>query len=87
MYPVLNYWFSCDSQQTQCNGDYLEIRDGDSVDSPLIERLCGKLDKSRSEITSSGTNILLHFVSDNVNDTFMDRGFILQHIGGSNSSN
>ena len=87
MYPVLNYWFSCDSQQTQCNGDYLEIRDGDSVLSPLIRRFCGKLDRSQSEIISSGTSILLRFVSDNVNDTFMDRGFILQHIGGLNSSN
>ena len=57
------------------------------MESRLIERLCGKLDKSPSEITSSGTSILLHFVSDNVNDTFMDRGFILQHIGGSNSYN
>ena len=55
--------------------------------SPLIRRFCGKLDRSQSEIISSGTSILLRFVSDNVNDTFMDRGFILQHIGGLNSSN
>ena len=75
------------SQQTQCNGDYLEIRDGDSMASPLIERFCGKLDRSPSEITSSGTSILLHFVSDNVNDTSMDRGFVLQHSGGLKSSN
>ena len=55
--------------------------------SPLIERFCGKLDRLPSEITSSGTSILLHFVSDNVNDTSMDRGFVLQHSGGLKSSN
>ena len=51
------------------------------MESPLIERLCGKLDKSPTEITSSGTSILLRFVSDDV-DTFMDRGFFLLHSGG-----
>ena len=55
--------------------------------SPLIERFCGKRDRLASEITSSGTSILLHFVSDNVNDTSMDRGFVLRHSGGLKSSN
>ena len=54
------------------------------MESPLIRRFCGKLDKLPSEITSSGTSMLMRFVSDN--DTSMDRGFILQHIGGLNSS-
>ena len=64
-------------QQTTCDGDYLEIRDGDSMESPLLARYCGTL--FFTEITTSGTHILLHFVSDDVTDD--SQGFQLQYAG------
>lgn len=64
--------------QTTCDTDYLEIRDGDSMTSPLISRYCG--DVGYTELTSSGTRVLIHFVSDDVIDE-SKRGFQLQHIG------
>lgn len=67
-------------KQTTCDADYLEIKDGDSLESPLIARYCG--DVPYTELSSSGTRVLLHFVSDGVNDV-AQRGFQLQHIGES----
>lgn len=71
-------------EQTQCDGDFLEIRDGDSLGSPLVARYCGVLG-SAPVITSSGTHMLLHFVSDDVTDN-SHRGFTLHHTGKSFSS-
>lgn len=67
-------------KQTTCDADYLEIKDGDSLESPLIARYCG--DVPYTELTSSGTRVLLHFVSDGVIDV-AQRGFQLRHIGES----
>lgn len=65
-------------QQTTCDTDYLEIRDGDSMTSPLIARYCGEV--RYTELISSGPLVLIHFVSDGVIDE-SKRGFQLQHIG------
>ena len=51
--------------------------------SPLIARYCG--DVGYTELTSSGTHVLLHFVSDGVIDE-AQLGFQLQHIGESKNS-
>ncbi|KAL9955531.1 hypothetical protein ACROYT_G036867 [Oculina patagonica] len=64
--------------QTTCDTDYLEIRDGDSMASPLIARYCGT--PGFTQITSSGTHLLLHFASDDIIDA-SQRGFQLQHAG------
>ena len=65
-------------RQTTCDTDYLEIRDGDSMMSPLIARYCGEV--GYTELTSSGTHVLMHLVSDGVIDE-NKRGFQLQHAG------
>ncbi|KAJ7390873.1 Bone morphogenetic protein 1, partial [Desmophyllum pertusum] len=62
--------------RTECDADYLEIRDGVNMASPLIARYCGSY--GFTEITPSGTHVLLHFVSDNVTDV-SQRGFVLRH--------
>ena len=46
--------------------------------SSLIARYCGTL--GFTEITSSGTQLFLHFVSDNVTDA-SKHGFQLNHAG------
>ena len=49
--------------------------------SPLIVRYSGG-ENEQGEITSSGTHVLLHFVSGNVTNV-LNRGFLLQHSGES----
>ena len=47
---------------SNCPNDYLEIRDGNSLSSPLITKMCGSL--GYSYFSSSGRFLLVRFVSD-----------------------
>ncbi|XP_060767322.1 inactive serine protease PAMR1 isoform X1 [Neoarius graeffei] len=50
----------------RCRYDFVELRDGDSIHSPLIGRYCG--DKIPPPIRSSGDSLHIHFVSDGYNN-------------------
>lgn len=50
----------------RCRYDFVELRDGDSIHSPLIGRYCG--DKIPPPIRSSGNSLHIHFVSDGYNN-------------------
>lgn len=45
-----------------CAYDYVEIRDGDNLNSDLLGRFCGN--RIPSQVLSSGSNMLVKFVSD-----------------------
>ena len=48
-----------------CSCDNLEIYDGDSTNSPLIQRLCGSFEPPRELVfLSSGTSMYVVFNSD-----------------------
>ena len=47
---------------SNCPNDYLEIRDGNSLSSPLITKMCGSL--GNTYLYSSGRFLLVRFVSD-----------------------
>ena len=47
---------------SNCPNDYLEIRDGNTLSSPLITKMCGSL--GYTSIYSSGRFLLVRFVSD-----------------------
>nr|XP_017212577.1 inactive serine protease PAMR1-like [Danio rerio] len=49
-----------------CQYDYVEVRDGDSLKSPVIGRYCG--DESPGPIKSSGNSLHIRFVSDGYNN-------------------
>lgn len=49
-----------------CQYDYVEVRDGDSLKSPVIGRYCG--DESPPPIRSSGNSLHILFVSDGYNN-------------------
>ncbi|XP_062405884.1 inactive serine protease PAMR1 [Sardina pilchardus] len=49
-----------------CRYDYVEVRDGDRMDSPLIGRYCGS--ESPPPIISSRNSLRIHFVSDGYNN-------------------
>lgn len=50
----------------RCRYDFIELRDGDSVRSPLIGRYCG--DRIPLPIKTSGDSLHIHFVSDGYNN-------------------
>ncbi|GAA6104532.1 inactive serine protease PAMR1 [Tachysurus ichikawai] len=50
----------------RCRYDFIELRDGDSIRSPLIGRYCG--DKIPLPIKSSRNSLHIHFVSDGYNN-------------------
>ncbi|TSK20013.1 Excitatory amino acid transporter 2 [Bagarius yarrelli] len=50
----------------RCRYDFVELRDGDSIHSPLLGRYCG--DKIPAPIRSSGNSLHVHFVSDGYNN-------------------
>ena len=47
---------------SNCPYDYLEVRDGNTLSSPLITKMCGSL--GNTYICSSGRFLLVRFVSD-----------------------
>ncbi|XP_041917184.1 inactive serine protease PAMR1 [Alosa sapidissima] len=49
-----------------CRYDYVEVRDGDRMDSPIIGRYCGS--ESPPPIISSGYSLHIRFVSDGYNN-------------------
>lgn len=49
-----------------CRYDYVEVRDGDSMDSRVIGRYCGN--ESPPPIRSSGDSLRIRFVSDGYNN-------------------
>ena len=57
-----------------CGNDYLEIRDGPSLRSPLIGRFCGS--RYPPVLESSGTDLLMTFVT---NDRVSRTGFTAQY--------
>ena len=59
----------------------MQIRDGKSMTSPLVGRYCGNNYGPFPVITSSGTYVLLQFVSDNTTDGNHLSGFTLLHTG------
>ncbi|XP_067648024.1 cubilin homolog [Eurosta solidaginis] len=60
--------FSLEAVSGNCNSDYLEIRNGDSMESPLIGKYCGRYIPAR--IPSFTNHLYLHFVSDSfISDT------------------
>lgn len=50
----------------RCRYDFVELRDGNSIHSPLVGRYCG--DKIPPPIRSSGDSLHIHFVSDGYNN-------------------
>ncbi|XP_034122311.1 cubilin homolog [Drosophila guanche] len=70
--------FSLEVMGTLCTSDYLEIRNGDSAESPLIGRYCGTQIPPR--LPSFGNALYVKFSSDN---SVEESGFLLnwQQIG------
>lgn len=64
---------------TDCSKDYLEVRNGDSADSPLIGKYCG--DKFPKTIPSYGDVLFIHFVTDDSEST--SAGFALSYTAAS----
>ena len=59
-----------------CVKDYMEIRDGPTIASPVLKRSCGSQKKIQS--VSSGNTMLLHLHTDGSNHY---RGFFAIHSG------
>lgn len=55
-----------------CRYDYLELRKGTTPTSPLHAKLCGSLNNIPNQITVAGSQLHLHFHSD---DSIQQRGF------------
>uniref|UniRef100_A0A0A1WR72 Cubilin n=1 Tax=Zeugodacus cucurbitae TaxID=28588 RepID=A0A0A1WR72_ZEUCU len=64
--------FSVETTSSNCNDDYLEIRNGKSSTSPLIGKFCGNTIPAR--LPSFTNYMYLHFVSDSY---ISDKGFYL----------
>lgn len=56
----------------KCRYDYVEVRNGDGLSSPVIGRFCG--DQLPPPITSSGNSLHILFISDGYNNF---DGFVL----------
>ncbi|KAJ8306835.1 hypothetical protein KUTeg_014919 [Tegillarca granosa] len=74
---TINVSFSHFAMETHrsCNFDFLELRNGDSRDSPLIGKYCGTT--LPAPITSSGEHLWLNFRSDY---SVANNGFRLEYI-------
>ena len=55
-----------------CDKDFLEMRDGDTNESKLIDKICGRYVKSSTDFKSSGNTMYLRFYS---NDESTRKGF------------
>ncbi|KAL7734838.1 hypothetical protein ACLKA6_011119 [Drosophila palustris] len=64
--------FTVETQSDSCHDDYLEIRNGDHKESPLIGRYCGVRIPPR--LPSYGNALYVHFHSDSMLE---ERGFYL----------
>ena len=53
----INFTFLNFDIEPNCDNDFLEIRDGDSEESPLIGRFCGNVNQIPKTIQSSGNKI------------------------------
>lgn len=62
LYINFNLFFSQIERHDSCAYDYLEVRDGNSENSPLLGRFCG-YDKP-DDIKSSSNQLWMKFVSD-----------------------
>lgn len=63
--------------KTDTINDYIEIRDGDNVNSPLIGKYSGKkLPNNGNDIYTTGPDVYLNFVS---NSTVVDSGLIIKY--------
>jgi len=60
---------------SRCRWDYLEIRDGDSEQSPLINRFCGQ--DVPQPIVSTGNKVWIKFRADN---SFTGQGFRAEYV-------
>lgn len=66
-------------QENGCPNDFVEIRDGSTLGSPLMIRLCGAtLASDKSLYLSGGNTLLVHLHTDSNNN---HRGFIASHTG------
>lgn len=64
-----------------CAYDYVEIRDGSEVHSPLLARLCGY--KLPEDVRSSSNRMFVRFVSDS---SVLKMGFSANFISGNYSN-
>ena len=55
-----------------CDKDFLEMRDGDTNESKLIDKICDRYTKSSTDFKSSGNTMYLRFYS---NDESTRKGF------------
>ena len=53
-------------QSDNCTKEYVLIKNGISIDSPLIGRYCGS--QMPTNITSTGYNLIVHFITDGNNN-------------------
>ena len=58
------YHFSLEYGGSSCPFDFLEIRDGNTLSSPLITKACGSLGSLYLYVYSSGRFVLLRFRTD-----------------------
>lgn len=69
---------SLESDQS-CHYDYVEVRDGNDLNSPVIGRFCG--DQVPPQMKSSGNHLHILFTSDGYNN-FDGFVFTFQEISG-----
>jgi hypothetical protein len=60
---------------TRCRFDYLELRDGDNSESPLINRFCGR--EIPRPVVSTGNKVWVKFRADS---TFTGQGFRAEYV-------
>lgn len=66
----------------KCRWDYLEIRDGDNSESPLINRFCGQ--QIPRPIISTGNKVWIKFRADS---SFTGQGFRAEYVSKSSFCN
>ena len=79
-----NAWFKENNgEEISCKYDWLEIHDGDNLNSKMKFQLCGY--EIPSNVNSSGSSLTLKFQSDNTNDLGKVNGFKIIANHGFNS--
>ena len=79
VYLSINH-FSLEYGGSNCPYDFLEIRDGNTLSSPLITKACGSL--GYFYVYSSGRFLLLRFITDS---SIQGAGFDVYYSTSSNS--
>ena len=74
-YIVLQF-HKFEMEGSECQFDYVEIRDGNSSTSPLLKKLCGD-DKDGYRIVFKGPSMFIHFHADS---SFHLKGFLAVYM-------